>query len=180
MPALDEPTELTPTTERTAPADDDAAELRPFVDRIHRFLRCLGASRTEAEDLTQEAFLAAARKGKLALPPAARMAFLRRAAQFQWLQTRRRTRREDAAIAALALQTWEHELPDDGDAMVQAVRACVRQLTGRAAQAVILSYRDGASRNEIAETLGMAQNGVKTLLARTRQWLQQCITRRMR
>ncbi|MBK8096122.1 MAG: RNA polymerase sigma factor [Planctomycetes bacterium] len=179
MPALDEPTELA-TPDRPAPQAGDGAELQPFVDKIHRFLRCLGASRTEAEDLTQEAFLAAARKGKLALPPAARLSFLRRAARFQWLRTRRRSRREEAAIAELSLQLWEHELPDDGEAMLQATRACVRELTGRAGLAVGLAYRDGASRTEIAGALGMAENGVKTLLARTRHWLQRCITRRTR
>jgi len=53
----------------------------------------------------------------------------------------------------------------------------MRQLQGRAARAIDLAYRDGASRVEIAAALGMLPNGVKTLLARTRAWLEQCIRR---
>ncbi len=176
--ALDEvPTEVPSAS--IADPDDDAAALRPFVARVHRFLRCLGASRAEAEDLTQEAFLVAARKGKLDLAPPARLSFFRRTARFLWLQTRRRERRAEAAIAELALQTWEQELPDDGDAMLAATQACVQQLEGRAARAVAMAYGEEVGRDAIAATLGMAPNGVKTLLARTRRWLERCITRRL-
>ena len=66
---------------------------------------------------------------------------------------------------------------DDGSARIADARACVERLQGRAARAIALAYRDGRSRVEIAAELGMQPNGVRTLLARTRSWLEQCIRR---
>lgn len=149
------------------------------VAGVFRFLRSLGASREVADDLTQEAFVAAWQKGKQDLPPAALAAFLRRAARFLWLEHRRGERRAEAAVAALALRTWEEEDLGDGEAMVTATRVCVRELRGRAARAVELAYGAGSGRDDIAKTLGMQPNGVKTLLARTRKWLAECIRRRL-
>ena len=163
----------------TSPATGDEAIVRRHVDGVWRFLRSLGAPRDVAEDLTQEAFAAAWRKGKQHLPPSALGAFLRRAARFLWLEHRRDARRSEAALSALALQAWEHERLDDGEDLADAMRGCVRLLRGRAAEAVQLAYGRGASRDEIARVLRMQNNGVKTLLARTRAWLERCIRRQM-
>jgi DNA-directed RNA polymerase specialized sigma24 family protein len=91
---------------------------------------------------------------------------------------RRASRRTEAAISALALQVWETEITDDGGELVASARACVQRLRGRAAAAIDLAYARGSSREQIAKELGMAPNGVKTLLARTRAWLEQCIRRK--
>ncbi len=188
--------ELERSARRSEPEPDDAAASRGplskasdadpigrHVDAIYRFARTLGADRELAADLTQEAFVVAWRKGKHDLPPGALATFLRKSVRFLWLQTRRSDRRAEAAIAALTEQRWVertaladggHE-PDSEDALVAAARRCVARLEGRAARAVQLSYGEGRGRAEIATTLGLAQNGVKTLLARTRRWLAACI-----
>lgn len=164
-----------------SPAGDPAAAdvVQRHVAGVFRFLRCLGAAQDVAEDLTQEAFVVAWQKGKQALPAKALAAFLRRTARFLWLDHRRGERREEAAVAALALQLWEREVADDGEALVAAARACVQQLRGRAALAVERAYGRGEGREAIAQALGMLPNGVKTLLARTRAWLEQCIQRNL-
>ena len=159
-------------------AGDDAI-VRRHVDGVWRFVRCLGASRDVADDLTQEAFAVAWQKGKQHLPPAALAAFLRRAARFLWLEHRRDERRAEDALSALALQLWEAEELDDGAELTDAARACVQKLRGRAARAVQLAYGHGDGRDDIASALGMQPNGVKTLLARTRAWLEQCIRRKL-
>lgn len=157
----------------------DLAVVRGQVDGVFRFLRCLGASREEAEDLTQESFAVAWRKGKQRLPAPALAAFLRRTARFLWLDHRRGERRAEAAISAYALLAWERDEVGDGSEVAAAARECVQQLRGRAARAVELAYGGGAGRDDVAQSLGMLPNGVKTLLARTRTWLEQCIRRRL-
>ncbi len=168
--------ERDPPVAATEPAAE-ASLVRRHVAGVFRFVRCLGATRDEAEDLTQEAFVVAWRKGKQRLDDRALAAFLRRAVRLLWLEHRRDTRRAEAAISALTLRLWEREIADDGSRRVEAARDCMRQLRGRAARAVDLAYREGASRDQIAAALGMLPNGVKTLLARTRAWLEQCIRR---
>lgn len=163
------------------PADRTTVDRTDVVARhalgACRFARSLGAARELAEDLTQEAFVVAWRKGKQHLPDRALAAFLRRTVRLLWLEQRRGVRKHEAALSAMALRLWEAEVDDDGSAEVVAARACVQQLRGRAARAIELAYRDGASRVEIANALGMQPNGVRTLLARTRVWLEQCIRR---
>jgi RNA polymerase sigma factor (sigma-70 family) len=166
-------------TPAQSPAAGDEAVVRRHVDGVWRFVRCLGASRDVADDLTQEAFAVAWQKGKQHLPPPALAAFLRRAARFLWLEHRRDERRAEAVLSALALQTWEDEGLDDGDGLADAARQCVQRLRGRAARAVQLAYGQGEGRDDIAVALGMRSNGVKTLLARTRAWLEQCIRRQL-
>lgn len=159
---------------------DDERIVREHASSVFRFVRSLGASRDVADEVTQEAFVAAWQKGKQRLPAPAMATFLRRAARFAWLQRRRTDRRAEAAIADLAEATWVAECGDDGSSQVEAARACLALLQGRAARAVQLAYGDGASRDTIAVALGMAQNGVKTLLARTRKWLAECIEKQRR
>lgn len=167
----------------TAAAPDEggpaATVVRAHVDGLFRFVRSLGASRDVADDLTQEAFVVAWQKGKLALPAPALATFLRRTARYLWLDHRRGERRSEAAVSALALQLWEEEVVDDGAELVAAARACIGRLRGRAAHAVQLAYGQGEGRGRTAELLGMQPNGVKTLLARTRAWLEHCIRRQV-
>ena len=165
----------------TSPSAGAAGGRGDWIERhargVFRFVRALGAPRDVAEELTQEAFAVAWQKGKHGLPPAALGAFLRRAARLAWLELRRDRGREEAAITALALRAWEREVAGDGEELVAAARRCVERLRGRAAVAVQLAYGGGASRAQIAAATGLLPNGVKTLLARTRRWLAQCIGR---
>jgi RNA polymerase sigma-70 factor, ECF subfamily len=177
--AIHAPVPIASAGEPQAPSPPaEMVEIEPLVAGLFRFLRCLGASRELADDLLQEAFVVAWRKGKQALPERALASFLRRAARLLWLEHRRDARRTEAAISALALQVWETEITDDGGELVASARACVQRLRGRAAAAIDLAYARGSSREQIAKELGMAPNGVKTLLARTRAWLEQCIRRK--
>ncbi|HLQ38904.1 MAG TPA: RNA polymerase sigma factor [Planctomycetota bacterium] len=168
---------------KTAPPLDamlpDTTAVRRHVTGVFRFLRALGANRELADDLTQDAFAVAWQKGKQSLPSAALAAFLRRTARFLWLAHCRSQRRAEAAIAAVAENIWARDCAeDDGEAWLSATRACVEQLRGRAARAVAMSYGEERSREAIARELGMRPNGVRTLLARTRQWLAACINGR--
>ena len=160
-------------------AANDAEIVRAHAAALLRYVRALGAPRDLALDLAQEAMLVAWRKQKHQLPAPALATFLRRTARYLWLEHRRDARRAEDAIAEAAERLWQQDCADDGgEQWLLATRACVRLLQGRAAAAVQFAYGEGRSREQIAQELGMQPNGVRTLLARTRRWLAECIRRR--
>lgn len=175
------------TLERTAVVPvEAAADPAPAADAVQRhargvfrFLRALGAPAVVADDLTQEAFVVAWRKGKQGLPPAALGAFLRRTAKWLWLEHRRDQRREATALANVAERLWErHCAPDGGDAFVAAVVRCLGELAPRARLAVERTYAEGRARDLVAMELGLKPNGLKMLLQRARQAILDCVRRR--
>ncbi len=165
-----------------APAPD-----RDWVDRhaigLWRFLRCLGADPNLADELCQEAFVLCWQKGAHTAAPAVVGAFLRRTARFLLLRARRSAAAAERRHAALAAELaraealWQRDCADDGEGLLAALRRCLQRLSGRAAQAMTLHYGEGCSRAAIATELGLRENGVKTLLQRTRALLRQCIER---
>lgn len=186
MPARVDPLPIAATARQGAPAAVAPPAPEAIVQRhllgVWRYLRMQGADPHEADDLTQEAFVVALQKGAAALDPAATATFLRRTARFLFLRLRRDAR---AAIelADAADELWarwcEH---DGGDDLVDALRRCVGQLTGRAREAVTLCYGVGSAapvaHAAAAASIGLQPNGLKTLLQRTRQLLRECIERR--
>lgn len=165
-------------------ATDPASLLQRHLVATWRYLRMHGASAHEADDLTQEAFVIALQKDAAALPPAATATFLRRTARFLFLRFRRDAR-DAVELADEVDALWQRDCDHDGgDGLVDALRDCVGQLTGRARNAVLRCYGLGAdepaARDAAAAALGLQPNGLKTLLQRTRQLLRACIERRIR
>ena len=147
------------------------------VQAVFQFARAMGADRDLAADLTQEAFGIAWQKGKAQLPEAALATYLRRTVRYCWLQHHRSERRKEAATTAWTERLQQQDQPGDRDARIARTRECINQLKGRAKQAVHLRYSEEHSREQIATALELTPNGVKTLLARTRRWLEQCLQR---
>jgi DNA-directed RNA polymerase specialized sigma24 family protein len=174
---------MTDPASAIAPARAPDADLRVRVRTLWRYLRVHGATGNEAEDLAQEAFVIALQKGALAAEPPALQAFLQRTARFLFLRLRKAGARQQR-VADEVDELWQRDCArDGGDALVDAARACVEQLDGRARTAVEMSYGFGGgehSRAAIAQALGMEPNGVKTLLQRVRERLRECIERRRR
>ncbi len=169
------------------PAIDLTRLVRDRQAEVWRYLRFLGADPNEADDLTQEAFLALARSSFVEESDAQTAGYLRTIARRQLLMLRRTQRRRiktvdfEAAESAWAESMWGNRADSDAfDDHIDAAKECVEGLEGRAGQAIDLSYRQGESREAIAERLGMKPDGVKTLLRRTRQALRECIEKRLR
>lgn len=146
---------------------------------IWRYLRALGARAAEADDLCQETMLVGC-AAPLPDDPALARAFLRGVARNQWLRSRRwwqRRREREIAVAVdeLWLATTDH---DAGEERIERLRACLRALPPRAAQALELHYRDGCDWDTVAAQIGLKPNGTKTLVQRTRHALRTCIERR--
>ena len=160
-------------------ADPREEAIHLHLRGVWRYLRMLGCPPDQAEDLTQDAFVTALAKGAAARDPAALGSFLRQTARFLFLRSLKGSRSAETLADAVDL-LWRRDcLEDDGDDLVEAVRACVGELTGRASDAVRLTYGEGRSRAEVARALEMKENGVKTLLQRTRQVLRECMRRKM-
>jgi RNA polymerase sigma-70 factor (ECF subfamily) len=154
-----------------------------FQVGIWRYVRYLGADTAEADDLTQETFLAVARGGFFARDERQTASYLRTVARNQLLVLRRRQNREISTVELEAADTvWAAATGPDGslETYLDALRECVDGLEGRARTAIDLHYREHASRDAIASQLGMQPDGVKTLLRRTRQVLRECIERKLK
>jgi len=150
--------------------------------RAWRFARLCGCPPDVADDLVQEALMAAIHKQIPREPDARATAWLRRAVENLWCMhlrsEGRRAKNVDAALAARALHQCAPQ--DDGASWLHALRTCLLSLDGRARQLLDLHYRDGLSRDAVATTLGMRANGVKAFLRRVRGSLRDCVLRRLR
>lgn len=159
-------------------AADAAGDAGAERKAIWRFLRMLGASADEADDLAQETLAAALASGRPPEPGAAR-AWLRGIARNQWLRTRRwwfRRREREIALAVeeLWLATAER---DDGEELLARLRDCLGGLQARARRALELHYRDGLPWQHVAAQVGLKPNGTKTLVQRARAALRECLER---
>lgn len=147
---------------------------------VWRYLRFLGCEPAQADDLTQETFLAVHCKPFEERSAEATAVYLRTVARNLYLMSLRRTRRQ-VIVENLELveEVWQKLQPDDGEAYRDAMRECVETLEGRARQAVDLCYRDQRSRAEIAREMELSEDGVKSLLRRTREILRKCVEQRV-
>jgi RNA polymerase sigma-70 factor (ECF subfamily) len=168
------------------PKTDQPADLASLVARhqagVWRYVRFLGADTTEADDLTQETFLALARGGFVERDERQTAGYLRVVARNQLLALRRRQNREVSTVELEAADSvWAAAAGPDGSLSIylDALRDCLAQIEGRARQAIDMHYHDHASREAIASQLGMQADGVKTLLRRTRDVLRECVERKI-
>lgn len=122
-----------------------------------------------AEDLTQEAFLAASQRwdevGALDNPGAwvRRVAINRAASAYH--------RRRAEARAILRLSGRNHEIVPPMSAPAEEVWTAVRLLPRRQREAIVLCLVAGYSRSEAAEMMGVGVETVKSHLQRGRQTL---------
>ena len=161
-----------------------AFNLASIVDQhqadVWRYLRYLGAEAADADDLTQETFLALSRSKFEQRSTRETAAYLRTIARNQLLLFRRLQGREVDTVELVAAENvWAKTIGPTGmDSILETLTDCLKTLDGRARQAVDLFYRDRQGRTEIAEALDMKPEGVKTLLRRTREVLRECIKRK--
>ena len=160
-----------------APTELDVARLvREHQSGLWRYLRVLGCPAAEAEDLTQETFLAVLTKPFQDYNRQATAAYLRQVARNLFISSRRR------AVSAVELDeadaAWlRWAAKDDGAELMDALRNCLESLTERVRQGLDLRFARGQSRTEIAAALGMSENGAKNLLQRAKQHLRECVER---
>jgi RNA polymerase sigma-70 factor (ECF subfamily) len=146
-----------------------------------RFLRVLGASHTEAEDAVQEAFLKALHSPPEERSRAETAAWLRTVAKNVFLKSLRKTRKVVAVDMKTIEQDWADVAGDDGaQAKVDALKKCISFLDERERRALHLRYTMNASRERMADELGLSEGGVKNLLERVKAKLKDCVERGMK
>lgn len=150
---------------------------------VWRYLRFIGCSRTEADDLVQETFLAVWKSGFEQYSDAATAAYLRTTARSRFLMMlRTRGRRPKESDLAEVDADWM-ALAEDGDGWderVEVLQKCMQPVTGKAREALDLCYRMGLTQAEIAAKLDMKPEGVKTLLRRVIEKLRECMEAKLK
>lgn len=148
---------------------------------VWRYLCYLGCDENEAEDLTQETFIALLRSSFVERSDMETAAYLRRVARNCFLMNRR-TKRKMISTSELdeADADWAHFLrDDDGEGYFTALEQCLPELDDKPRQALVLQYTYDMARLEIAAVLEMSDDGVKAMLMRAKARLRECIERRL-
>lgn len=163
------------------PKLDLASLMREHQAGVWRYVRALGAEAALADDITQETFLAVHQKPFEQRGKAETGAYLRVVARNLFLKSRRHAGKViNAAEIEQIDNRWSELVADDGSAMQAALKECLQTLDDKPRQALQLQYTQGLQRVEVAQQLGMTDDGVKTLLARTKARLKKCVELRVR
>ena len=157
---------------------DPESFVREHQAGVWRYLRLLGASGADAEDLLQETLLAFLRKSSNSGDP---QPLLRTIARGLWIDRQRWLARRRAVEWAEQLDAALVGAPSDPhlEGWLDALAACREQLGERAQRALTLAYCEGLGRKEVASELGVAPNTARNLLAQARQVLRTCIEAKM-
>ena len=166
--------------EPRAANDPFDALVRAHQGPLWRFLRVLGCSAVDADELAVEAFVVAYQRGFVSQGHAQAASYLRQTAKNLWLQQQRRLSRDEERFAEVVQDLWNRTCPDGGTEYLEALRSCVSGLRGRAAEAIRLTYLEGVPQHDVAGRLGLRPNGLKTLLQRARGSLRRCVERTIR
>lgn len=157
---------------------DVAALVRAHQAEVWRYLRYLGASPEQADDLTQETLLQLVRGRCRDQGQAARAGWLRTVARNLYRKSLRRAPGlADLDAADAAWVTFARD--DGGSAHLAALRQCLDELDGRARLAVRLQYEERRSRDQLGSELALSSDGVKSLMRRVRTALRACVERRI-
>src|SRR5918995_6414789 len=122
---------------------DLATLVREHQADVWRYLRYLGASADDADDLAQETFLAVARAPFDERSRNETAAYLRTAARNQLLMLRRRQGRQICTVELTAAEdVWaEATAAGDFNEFVEALTKCCEALAGKAREAIDRFYR---------------------------------------
>ncbi|MCA8935824.1 MAG: RNA polymerase sigma factor [Planctomycetes bacterium] len=164
------------------PTIDLAALMREHQAGVWRFLRALGCETNLADDLTQETFLAVFKSPFEQRSRGQTVAYLRIVAKNLFLKSRRKDGRQVVMAEMEHLESQWSELAgeEDGAELANALRECLKQIDEKPRQALDLQYKEGKQRVEIAKAMGMTDDGIKTLLRRTKARLKKCMELRVK
>lgn len=160
---------------------DVASLISLHQSMVWRYLRALGAERELADDLTQETFLEIIRRPLEQISDAATAGYLRRVAHNLFISRRRREGRMVVTDNAQHMETaWTKWAGfDGGERALEALADCFAQLTERAQAALKLRFDQNASRQTIADALGVGEHGAKNMMQRAKGMLKECVELRL-
>ncbi len=136
--------------------------------RIFRFLRRLSGSRHEAEDLTQEVFLRAARSLHAYRPEGRELAWLLQIARNLWTDRHRRDSRRPQLVELPRAMATKTTAQDRRLSLQQALES----LPEAEREAFLMREIGGASYREISQLTGASEAGVRSRIFRARRALR--------
>ncbi len=144
---------------------------------VWRYLRAIGCEASLADDLTQDTFFAVLRRPFEFVSDAASAGYLRRVAYHLLVTARRKSNRMVVTDCAESFETdWARWAGfDHGDTAMDALQDCFGRLTKRAQMSLRMRFAEEASRETIAEALGISEHGAKNLMQRAKQQLRDCV-----
>ena len=147
---------------------------------VRGFLRFLGCPLHLVDDVCQDVFLSVLASAFEHRSDEQTAAYLRKVARHLFLKAMHRERRHPLPLEPEAAESaWiRFEGEDGGLGTLDALRDCLRLLTGRPAEVIRMRYHEGLRRDAIRERLGLSEGGVKSILIRTRARLRDCIERK--
>jgi RNA polymerase sigma-70 factor (ECF subfamily) len=154
---------------------DVAALVEAYSALLFRVAYSLLRSRTEAEDVVQDAFVRVL-EHRLRLPAVREMRVWLVRIAWNLALDRRRSVRPEQMDEGFAMRLAAANVPADL-AMAEAARMCqvldaIEGLPGREREALLLSAMDEMSTAEIGEVLGRSESSVRALLFRARARLR--------
>jgi RNA polymerase sigma-70 factor, ECF subfamily len=157
--------------------------IRRHQKGVWRYLRMLGCDSSTADDLTQETFLRVLRQDNFVQHnDAATNAYLRRTAYNLLVSMHRKQKRVHTSVEASQIdEIWNRWAGQDlsGDLAIEILQDCLSQITQRAQMALRMRFGTGASRNDIAEKLGITDHGTRNLMQRAKAKLRECVEEKM-
>lgn len=157
---------------------DPADLIKEHQAGVWRYLRVLGCEPNEADDLTQETFLAVLRKPFEYYGKAAAASYLRKVAYHRFISARRRTGKEVVTDELeLIDESWSDWMSSrhDGSEAIEMLQVCLSKLPERARWALEMRFRDKLPRTEIAKNLEITEHGAKNLMQRAKGKLRECV-----
>lgn len=174
-------------SEAVASGYDPVRLIETYQAGIWRYLRALGCDAAQAEDLTQDTFLAVLQRPFQDINPAATSAYLRKTAFNLFISQMRRAGKVTAVGDVEELdRTWSawsaanQAAGGQGETMLDALRDCLQGLTSRARMALEMRFRETSSRAEIAAALQITEHGAKNLMQRAKHQLRECIDKKLK
>lgn len=146
------------------------------------FIRSMVADRHLAEDVLQDVALVCLRRLADYDPERSFISWALGIAKFTAMAAVRSARRvslldhPEAATAVAA--AWER-LEDESARRRDALALCLGRLPGRQRTMLAGFYQEGRSIVDIAKSLGLASDSVKTMLSRVRTALRRCVEERL-
>ena len=151
---------------------------RAVLNLVYRYL----GDASRAEDVAQDVFVKVYRARMKYEPKAKFSTWLYRIAVNHCLNEIR-SRKSQPAVAAPINDLLEHPAAEDPDARLrqtelrEAVKAAIDALPENQRMAVILARYEDMSYDEIAETMGLSLEAVKSVLFRAKENLQRALAR---
>ncbi len=176
--ALDSETRLLAAAKAGNPAAFEDV-LRPHLPMLFAYARAICGDFHAAEDVVQETSQIAYRKINYLIPEADFAGWLKAIARRQALAARRKLSRASVVAEELIEKVYQDPSPAGLGHRGEALEECLRELGGRAAQAVRAHYFEGLKLSELAPRLSMSPAAVRQMLHRVRLVLLECVQRRL-